>query len=147
MKITGFKEFIESIGGGSYLPSTWSNTEADPTNAMPGHSNFLPSLDFAMGSNNVDIPLVKTSGVVLHFDYKKNPIVIELDNKTKIVMNLQQYKSIKGELPIIPKFTKLFVAFQRHPSDLSNTSSQIASCMAKFVGPESLKSTYRIKYV
>ena len=41
--LTYFKEFIESIGGGSYLPSTWSNTEADPTNAMPGHSNFLPS--------------------------------------------------------------------------------------------------------
>lgn len=144
MKLTGFKQFVETMGGGSYLPSTWTNSEADPTNATPGHPNFLPSLDIVIGSDNVTVPEISTSGIVKFFNYKKDPIKIELDNKTIVLMTFDQYKRITGDLPIIPQYTKLDVTFQRHPKDLSPNTSMITRCHAKFVGPDYLKNTYRI---
>lgn len=145
MKLTGFKYFIETLGGGSYLPSTWTNSEADPTNSTPGHSNFLPSTDIVIGSDNITVPQVNTEGIVTFFDYKTNPIKIELNNKTILAMTFEQFKRITGDLPIIPRFTKLYITFQRHPKDSSSEVSKVDKCVAKFIGPEYLKNSYKIK--
>ena len=145
MKFSGFKKFIESIGGGSYLSTSWSGTEADPSSSLAGHPTFLPGLDFAMGYNPIEIPNTKTDGIVKHFSFRTNPIMIELENGTKIVMDFNQYKNIEGDLPVVPKFTSLVIHFQRRPEDNKSEVSKIVKCIAKFVGPSYLKASYGIK--
>lgn len=145
MNLTGFRNFVESIGGGSFLPTSWTGSEGDPTSALSGHPVFLPGTDFAIGSDNINIPNTSTEGVVKHFEYKQNPIMIELENGTKLAMTFDQYKNISGDLPIIPKFTKLSISFQRDPNDNTSTTSKIQKCFAKFIGPEYLKASYKIK--
>lgn len=145
MKLSGFKNFVESIGGGSFLPTSWTGSEGDPTSALSGHPVFLPGIDVAIGSDNINIPAVHVNGVVKHFALKQNPIMIELDNGTKLAMTFDQYKNISGDLPIIPKYTKLFITFQRNPNDNTAATSKIEKCFAQFIGPDFLKASYKIK--
>lgn len=145
MKFTGFKKFIESIGGGSFLPTSWTGTEADPTATLAGHPVFLPGTDFSINYSPLEIPNTKTDGIVKHFEFKNNPIMIELENGTKLAMTLQQYKNISGDLPIIPRFTHLEIHFQRKPDDNRAEVSQIVKCISKFIGPAYLKASYNIR--
>ena len=92
MLFTGFKKFVETIGGGSFLPTSWTGSEGDPTSALSGHPVFLPGIDVKIGSNNIYIPQVSVDGIVKHFSYKENPIIIELENGTKLAMTFGQYK-------------------------------------------------------
>lgn len=141
-----FKKFMESIGAGSMLPTNWTGSEADPTLAMMGHPPFLPGLDIAIGNGTDSVPQVKKDGLVKHFGFRQNPVVIELDDGTKLLMTLDQYKRITGDLPIIPKYTKISVIFQRNPYDMSNDASQITSCTSKFVGPDYLRKHYKVGF-
>jgi len=145
MKLTGFKKYIESIGGGSFLPTSWTGTEGDPTSSLAGHPVHLPGIDIAIGSDFINIPTVKIDGIVKHFEFKENPIKIELANGAKISMDFNQYKNISGDLPIIPRFTKLFITFQRNSSDTTMQTSPVQSCVAKFIGDDFLKKSYGIK--
>jgi hypothetical protein len=83
---------------------------------------------------------------VQDFEYKKNPISIELTDGTKIFMTIEQYKRIQGDLPIIPKYTKLTVIFQRNPSDITLNTSQVSSCKSQFIGPEYMRKHFNIGY-
>lgn len=145
MQFSGFKKFIESIGGGSFLPTSWTGSEADPTASLSGHPVFLPGTDFSIGYNPLEIPHTQTDGLVKHFSYRTNPIMIELENGTKLAMDIKQYNNIEGDLPIVPKFTTLVVHFQRRPDDNKSDISKITKCIAKFIGPEYLKASYGIK--
>ena len=145
MRFSGFKKFIESIGGGSFLPTTWTGTEADPSSSLAGHPTFLPGTDVAISYSPMEIPNTQVDGVVKHFSYRTNPITIELENGTKLAMDVKQYNNILGDLPIVPKFTSLVIHFQRRPDDNKSEVSQIVKCIAKFIGPEYLKASYGIK--
>lgn len=140
-----FKKFMESLGAGSFLPTNWTGSEADPTMTLTGHPVFLPGIDFVMG-NGMYIPNVQKQGIVKNFQYKKNPISIELDDGTKIFMTLDQYKRIQGDLPIIPKYTKLTIFFQRNPGDITLNTSQVSSCKSQFVGPAYMRKHHNIGY-
>lgn len=141
-----FKKYLESLGAGSYLPTTWTNSEADPTLAMMGHPVFLPGLDFVMNNGEEGVPQTQKKSIVKHFLFKQNPIVIELADGTKLMMTLDQYKRITGDLPIIPNHTEITVVFQRNPQDLTNNASQIASCKSRFVGPEYLRKHFNVGF-
>lgn len=141
-----FKKFMESLGSGSFLPTNWTGSEADPTLAMMGHPVFLPGLDFVMNNGEEGVPQTEKTGMVKLFLFKQNPIIIELDDGTKLMMTLDQYKRIQGDLPIIPKYTQIKVVFQRNPYDITNNASQIASCQSKFVGPDSLRKHYKVGF-
>lgn len=145
MKFSGFKKFIESIGGGSFASTSWTGSEADPTASLSGHPTFLPGTDFSIGYTPIEIPHTSTEGLVKHFSYKTNPIIIELETGTKLAMDLKQYNNIEGDLPIVPKFTHLTVHFQRRPEDNRAETSKIVKCISKFIGPEYLKASYNIK--
>jgi hypothetical protein len=70
-----FKKYLESLGAGSYLPTTWTNSEADPTLAMMGHPVFLPGLDFVMNNGEEGVPQTQKKSIVKHFLFKQNPKV------------------------------------------------------------------------
>lgn len=141
-----FKNYLESLGSGSFLPTTWTNSEADPTMGLAGHPMFLPGLDFVMNNGEEGVPQTTKKAIVKHFLFKQNPITIELVDGTKLLMTLDQYKRITGDLPIIPNYTQVTVVFQRSPQDLSNNASQIASCKAQFIGPDYLRKHYKVGY-
>jgi hypothetical protein len=140
-----FKKFFESLGGGSYLPTSWTGSEADPTMTYTGHPVFLPGLDF-VANNGLNLPVVKKQGLVKTFIFKKNPITIELADGTKIFLTFDQYKRIEGDLPIVPKHTNLTIDFQRLPNDNTMNTSQIMKCVSKFTGPDWLRKHYKIGF-
>jgi hypothetical protein len=140
-----FKKFLENLGGGSFLPTSWTGSEGDPTMVLTGHPNFLPGTDF-VANNDLNLPMVQKQGIVKTFIFNKNPIAIELADGTKLFLTFNQYKRIQGDLPIVPKFTRLSVSFQRLPDDLTMNTSQIAKCVSQFIGPEWLRKHYKIGY-
>lgn len=139
-----FKKFLESLGPGSMLPTSWTGSEGDPTASLSGHPVFLPGTDFVAGNDGIGIPEITKQGKVKVFIFKKNPITIELEDGTKLFLTYDQYKRMQGDLPIIPKHTVLTVTFQRTPSDVTLNTSQISKCRAKFIGPDYLRKHYKI---
>jgi len=137
---------MENIGGGSFVSTAWTGSEGDPTMSLTGHPVWLPGIDFAMGDDRLTVPTTTKQGIVKFFDYKKNPIAIELIDGSKLFFSLDQYKRIQGDLPIIPKHTQITVVFQRLPFDKSNNASKIISCTSKFNGPEFLRKHYKVGY-
>jgi hypothetical protein len=111
---SGFRQ-----SGGSYLTSdqtgseTWGNTF--------GHPLTLPSYDFALPSV---VPTIKKSGKIKFIQDKENPIIIMLDNGTRLYLTVDEYRRIKGKPEIGKDMT---VVFQRHQNDRTNNPSQVQS--------------------
>jgi len=139
-----FKEFIESFGAGSLLTSDQTGSEGNDTMSLQGHPVFLPSLDM-VANNGIGIPQTDKIGILKSMSYKTNPIVVELDCGTKIFLSKDQYDRCPGDKPFVPKYTKIYVTFQRHPSDLTMSTSQISKFKSEFIGPDYLRNQYKIK--
>jgi hypothetical protein len=141
-----FKQFYESIGGGSYIPTTWSNSDAGGSNYV-GRIELLPGTDFA-ANPNIEIPTIDVEGKVVEFLDKENPMIIFIKDKTnklhKIASTYEQMKNFQGELPIIKNNSYMKVKFLRHKNDNSENISQIASCLVKFLGDSGLRNQYNI---
>jgi len=129
-----FREFLEqnTVGyhndgpgsgfvqtGGAYLGSDQTGSEQDPTKAMLGHPQWLPSLDFA-------IPTVSRTSTVAFVERNKNPILVMLQDGTKLHFSWDQFKRIEGSEPERGK--QLTVTFQRNPKAGKEETSQILSC-------------------
>jgi hypothetical protein len=139
--LLNFKEFF---GAGSLVTSDQSGSEGNDTLNLSGHPVFLPSLDMSI-HNPRGIPQVKKCRFVKHFDYKNNPIKIELDDGTSLFFTKDQYDRIPGDKPCIPNLTKADVQFQRNPNDLSLDTSKISNIKFIFVGKPWQKVHYKIK--
>lgn len=79
---------------------------------------LLPSLE-------LDLPTVeKTSKIEMILD-KKNPILVQLCDGTKLFFTLDEFRRIEGK----PEKGKIMVvSMQRCPRDKSDTPSQIKKC-------------------
>ena len=150
--LLSFKEFFGSdsytpagIGGGSYVPDTWSNSDSFLQNLIPWDTMQLPYTDFMATQRPVDIPKITKMGFVTKFLDKQNPIVVELACGTKVFLSLEQYKRIKGDLPIVPKYTFAKITFQRVPHDRSLNVSKVDSITCKFMGNSGLAAQYNVK--
>jgi hypothetical protein len=140
-----FKKFFESIGGGSLLPSTWTGSSPSDTMSFAGRPNYLPDIDMALPPDGTITPAVKKIGIVKDFIYKSNPITVVLDDGTTLYFTYDEYKRIHGDLPIIPKLTRMEVEFQRLPTNLSDMPSKISACKAIFLGNRGQKELHKIK--
>jgi hypothetical protein len=137
-----FKNFLKSEsswGSGAIL-----NTPTFDTQRMAGHPLSMPNIDISIPPPGTITPYVTKKSIVKSFIYNKNPIYIELKDKTKLFMSLPEYKRIKGDLPIIPDLTELTVYFQRLPHDLNTQPSQIIFCKSKFTGDINQRKIHRI---
>jgi hypothetical protein len=146
-----FKEFVSytpnGIGPGSYVPMTWSNSDSFQTtyNRHIGYPPELPEDDFMLGVRPMDIPRVTRKGLVTKFHDKKNPMFLELSDGTKLFLTLDQYRRIRGHLPIVPKHSHVTVIFQRLPNDNSLDVSQVEKIYCKFLGNSGLAAQYNVK--
>lgn len=140
-----FKKFFESIGGGSFLPSTWTGSSPSDTMALAGRPNYLPDIDMALPPDGTVTPSLKKTGIVKDFIFNKNPITVILDDGTTLYFTYNEYKRIHGDLPIVPKLTRIEVEFQRLPTNLSDLPSKISACRATFLGDRGQKELYKIK--
>lgn len=140
-----FKKFFESIGGGSYLPSTWTGSGPSDTMSFAGRPNFLPDIDLVLPPEGTITPSLKKTGIVKDFIFNKNPITVILDDGTTLYFTYPEYKRIHGDLPIVPKLTKMEIEFQRLPTDLTPLPSKISACKATFLGDRGQKELHKIK--
>ena len=154
MMFLDFKSFLiengytpPGIGAGSMVPVTWSNSDSELTTANRhiGWPSELPEDDFVIGPRPMNIPIVTRQGVVVRFEDKRNPMCIELSDKTKLYITMDQYKNIRGHLPIVPNNTHLTVVFQRVPYDKSLTLSQVDKIFSKFIGNSGTAAQHNVK--
>lgn len=145
----GFKKFIESMSifPGSMVTSSDTGSQAVSTLGYTGRPNHLPDIDMAINNGIFDIPTVSREGIVKRLSDKTKIIEVELEDGTKLFFSPTQYRTIKGETPLIPKFTKLKVVFQRLGKDFSLSASNIIDIEASFIGPDYLRPMYKIKKV
>ena len=149
--ILNFKEFVSytptGIAPGSYVPTTWDNSNQELTTAFRhiGWPSELPEDDFVLGVNPLNIPRTTRKGIVTKFVDKKNPMMVELDDGTKMYLSFDQYKRIKGDLPIVPGNSHLTVVFQRIPHDKSLEVSQIEKIICKFIGNSGLAAQHNVR--
>ena len=114
------------------------------TQAMAGHPLSMPDIDIVIPGAGTITPYVTRKSRVKSFISNRNPLYIELADGTKLFMTLEEYKRIKGDLPLVPKHTEITVYFQRLPADLSPNSSQIIFCKSKFLGDNNLRKVHGI---
>jgi hypothetical protein len=143
----GFKKFIEnmSIFPGAVVTSSDTGSQAISTHGYTGHPNHLPDLDMAINDGEFGIPTVAKEGMLKRFSDKTKIIEAELEDGTKLFFSPTQYRSIKGDMPLVPKHTKLKVIFQRLGKDFSLNASNIIDIEASFCGPDHLRPAYKIK--
>lgn len=144
-----FKKFFEDstydtpgIGAGSMVPDIWSNSDTYLTGITEPQ---LPYTDVKIGQSNINIPIIKKKAIVVRFEDKKNPMYIELKDGTKMFLTVDEYRRIKGDLPIVPNHSELEVTFQRLPMDKSLSVSKIDKIICKFLGNSGLAAQYNIK--
>lgn len=145
----GFKKFIESMSvfPGAMVTSSDTGSQAISTFGYTGRPNHLPDIDMSINNGMFNIPTVSREGIVKRLSDKTKIIEVELEDGTKLFFSPTQYRTIKGETPLVPKHSKLKVIFQRLGKDFSLSASNIIDIEASFVGPEHLKSVYKIKKV
>lgn len=144
--ILNFKQFFnESIGAGSMVSTTWSGSEAPDTMGLKGKPLHLPDIDIALPPEGTVSHQIKKDGIVKHFIYNKDPITLVLSDGTTLYFTYDEYKRIKGDLPIVPKLTRIEVIFQRLPTDLSAIPSKILACKSVFVGNNSQRKIHNVK--
>ena len=150
--LLNFKEFFghasyspSGMGPGSFVPDVWSNSDSYLQNLIPWETMQLPGHDFVMGQRPVDIPLVTKMGSVVKFLDKQNPMVIQLADGTKVFLSYEQYRKIKGDLPIVPKYTFAKISFQRVHNDNSLNVSKVANISCKFMGNSGLAAQHNVK--
>jgi hypothetical protein len=143
-----FKHFFESLGGGAYVPTSWSNSDSPNSNYV-GRVQLLPSDDFVANASNIEIPTTEIEGNVVEFLDKSNPMIIIIKDKKnllhKIATTYEQMKNFQGELPIIKNNSYMKVKLLRNPKDTSINPSSIAFCRVKFTGNSGLRNQYNVK--
>lgn len=105
-------------GGGAYLSSDQSETEASSTRDAQGHANHLPG-------HVLDIPIVTKTSRVAMVERNKNPILVMLQDGTKMYFTWDEFNRIQGETPSPGRL--MTVKFQRRMDDKRRESSQIQS--------------------
>ncbi len=145
----GFKKFIEnmSIFPGAIVTSSDTGSQAVSTFGYSGRPNHLPDLDIAGNDGAYGIPIVSKEGMVKSLSYKTKIIEAEIDDGTKLYFTPSQYRLIRGETPLVPKYTKIKVDFLRSGKDLTLNASNIVRIEASFCGPDHMRPVYKIKKV
>lgn len=144
-----FKRFLENFGGGSYIPTSFSNSDS-PVSNFSGRIELLPGTDFvANASNTIEFPHIDIEGLVVKFLDKENPMMIYVkDNKNaihKLAATYEQMKNFQGELPIIQNNSYVKARLLRNPQDTTENPSSIMSCKVKFIGNSGLRNQYNVK--
>jgi hypothetical protein len=145
----GFKKFIENMSmfPGAMVTSSDTGSQAISTFGYTGRPNHLPDIDMAINDGIFDIPTVKKEGIVKRLSDKSKIIEVELEDGTKLFFSPTQYRTIKGETPLVPKHSKLKVVFQRLGKDFSLSASNIIDIEASFIGPDYLRPMHKIKKI
>jgi hypothetical protein len=94
----------------AFLPSDWTGSEMSDIN-IP----FLSSLD-------IQVPTTIRRSIISNIIKNKNPIVIELEDGTKLNLSLDEFNRINKN-PCIGQTAQ--VTFQRNVTDNSNSASKI----------------------
>jgi hypothetical protein len=89
--------------------------------------NFYWANEIAKKLPNIslDLPCIEKKSIIYDIKLNKNPIMILLQDGSKLFMTVDQFKRISGK-PEIGK--TLVVNFQRLQNDNSNLPSTIKSC-------------------
>jgi len=126
-----FKEYIllserNTVGthndgpGAIFTTSDQSGSESSASPSFDGHPLHLPSHDLGL-------PTTTKTAKIKFMERNKNPILIYLEDGTKLYLNWDQFKRISGCKPEVGK--TITVVFQRFPGDQSGENSQIQSLM------------------
>jgi hypothetical protein len=143
--ILNFKQyFYESIGAGSMLQATWTGSQASDTMGLAGHPLNLPDIDIALPPEGTVTPELKKTGIVKEFIFNKDPITVILNDGTVLYFTYDEYKRIQGDLPLVPKLTRLEISFQTLPTSLSSIPSKINFCKAIFIGNNGQHKLHKI---
>ena len=137
--------FFENLGAGSMVSSTWDNSQASDTFNFAGRPLHLPDIDIALPPEGTLSHQIKKNGLVKHFIYHKDPITVILDDGTTLYFTYDEYKRIKGDMPIVPNLTRLEVIFQRIPTDLSPIPSKVLACKSIFTGDNTMRKIHRVE--
>jgi hypothetical protein len=117
MNFRNYLTVVES-GGGAFLGSDFTGSEAPDTMSLSGHTPHLPSIDLAL-------PSLTRHGQITIMLKNQNPIYVQLNDGTKLFFTIDEFKRIKG-FPEIGR--TMTVTFQRHHNDISDMPSKIDSC-------------------
>ena len=144
--ILNFKQYFqESMGAGPMVPATWSGSQVPDTMGLKGHPLHLPDIDIVLPPEGTVTPELKKIGFIKEFIYNKDPITVILDDGTTLYFTYDEYKRIQGDLPLVPKLTRLEVSFQTLPQSLYSTPSKINFCKAVFTGNNGQRKMHKIK--
>lgn len=103
------------------LPTTWTGSEAPELPAISG--GFVGS-PYHHQKADLLLPTVTKTAQIQFMNEKSTPIVIFLNDNTRLYLPYDDFKRIKGE----PKVGKtITVIFQRRPEDKTEIPSQIQS--------------------
>lgn len=142
-----FKDFFENIGAGSYVPTTWSNSDAGAGHFV-GRATEMPGTDFVMGSNRIELPVVVYEGPVIEFLDKITPMQIVIKDKNHgkktLIATMDQIKYFQGELPIVKNHSYITAKLLRNPNDQTSNPSSILQCLVKFMGNSGLRNQYNV---
>jgi hypothetical protein len=142
-----FKRFLENFGGGSFIPTSFSNSDSPKSN-FSGRIEELPGGDF-VANPRIEFPYLDVEGIVVEFLDKENPMIIHIKDKNKdihkIATSYEQMKNFQGELPIVKDHSYMKVRFLRVPEDRSQQASNIMSCKVNFIGNSGLRNQYNIR--
>lgn len=105
-------------GGGAMLGSDWTGSEQPEAHGMLGRPLSLPSYDMA-------VPKVKRQSRVKVLERNNNPILMILDDGTRMSFTYDEFKRIEGREP--QQGSLITVVFQRHPRMGASAMSQIDS--------------------
>lgn len=81
--------------------------------------------DFQAPNLNLDLPVTDKSSKIAILMQKRNPIFMQLSDKTKLFFTPQEFRRIDG-VPKVGKIAK--ITFLRLPQDQSEFPSQITKC-------------------
>ena len=110
---------------GAILTSDQTGSEAIPK--FMGNPNFLPSIDIVKIPN--EIPTIKKESKILSVQKNQNPILVQLQDGTRLFFTLDEYRRISGGVPEPGK--TMVVVMQRNPKDNSPHPSKIIKCEVK----------------
>lgn len=89
------------------------------------NSTWLKTIANSLPELHLDLPSTEKKSTIEYISDKKNPIVIQLSDGTKLFFTYDEYKRIEGK----PERGKMMiVTFQRLPNHATDLPSQITRC-------------------
>ena len=92
---------------------------------LPESYDWAKSIAALLPNINITLPEITKKAKIYDIQYNKNPILIQLDDGSKLFMTIEQFRRIEGK-PAIGK--TMVVSMQRLSNDATDSPSKITNC-------------------